>query len=151
MNVNGDPYVIEYNVRMGDPETQVVLPRVKNDLVELLLAAATGKLDGKSIETYSHHAVTVALVSGGYPGEYQKGKTIKGLQPAADALVFHAGTRKIDDHVVTDGGRVIAVTGMGPDLSHAREKAYEGVAQLSWEGLYFRKDIGQDLLGPVRP
>lgn len=146
INCGEEPYVIEYNVRMGDPETQAVLPRIKNDFVELLLATATGQLDGLKAEPDHRHAATVVMVSGGYPGNYPKGKTIDGLTNKGDAIVFHAGTKDSNGTVLTDGGRVIAVTGMGNDLDAAREKAYAGVAKLTWEGLYFRKDIGLDLI-----
>jgi len=146
MNVGGTPFVIEYNARMGDPETQVVMPRIKSDFVELLIAAANGELKGKTIETVDEYAVTVALVSGGYPGDYEKNKAIGGLAKENRALVFHAGTRSHDDKVVTDGGRVLAISGKGATLAEAREKAYEAASQISWEGLYFRKDIGLDLL-----
>lgn len=146
MNVGGSPFVIEYNARMGDPETQAVLPRIKSDFVELLLATAKGELKGKQIEIDPQHAVTVALVSGGYPGGYEKGKVIRGLNASKDALLFHAGTKKEKDNIVTEGGRVLAVTGKGNSLEEARKLAYEGVASMSWDGLYFRKDIGIDLL-----
>ncbi|HEY3430295.1 MAG TPA: phosphoribosylamine--glycine ligase [Cyclobacteriaceae bacterium] len=145
MNVDGDPFVIEYNARMGDPETQVVLPRIKSDLLELLLAAGKGELKNVSIETDDHFAVTISMVSGGYPGDYKKGMEISGLD-SNTSLFFHAGTKMNKDSVVTDGGRVIAATGIGPDLASARENAYSSASQLSWEGLYFRKDIGLDLL-----
>jgi phosphoribosylamine--glycine ligase len=145
MNVGGNPYVIEYNARMGDPETQAVMPRIKSDLVELLVAAAKGELKDKTIEIDNHFAVTVAMVSGGYPGEYETGKVIYGLEKA-QATVFHAGTLKRSDHVLTHGGRVLSISGKGTSLSEAREHAYKTAAQINWEGLYFRKDIGQDLL-----
>jgi phosphoribosylamine--glycine ligase len=145
MNCGGDPFVIEYNARMGDPETQAVLPRIKNDFVELLLGAATGKLGGLRVDLDNSHAVTVVMASGGYPGDYSKGKLISGLDAPTDALLFQAGTRLKDIGVVTDGGRVMAVTGLGSNLEEAREKALAAVAKLNWEGLYFRKDIGLDL------
>src|SRR5687768_9893491 len=116
MNVGGNPFVIEYNARMGDPETQAVMPRIKTDLVELLVAAAKGELKNKKIDIDHRHAVTIALVSGGYPNEYEKGKAIRGLEHENGALVFHAGTRKQSDAVVTDGGRVLAITGKGNSL-----------------------------------
>ncbi|HEU5289130.1 MAG TPA: phosphoribosylamine--glycine ligase [Cyclobacteriaceae bacterium] len=156
MNVNGDPFVIEYNARMGDPETQVVLPRIKSDLVELLLAAGKGELKNASFETDSQHAVTISMVSGGYPGDYQKGKEIKGLEKAHWAIIFHAGTKKKanlpgqENVIVTDGGRVISATGKGSDLASAIKQAYEGASQLTWEGLNYRKDIGQDLLSLIK-
>lgn len=146
MNVGGDPFVIEYNARMGDPETQVVLPRIKSDLVELLLAAAKGELKNTSVETDQRFAVTISMVSGGYPGDYEKGKEIKGLKASQTALIFHAGTKQKGNSVLTDGGRVISATGLGADLVSAREKAYDRASHLCWEGLYFRKDIGMDLL-----
>jgi phosphoribosylamine--glycine ligase len=131
MNVGGTPYVIEYNARMGDPETQAVMPRIKSDFMELLIATAKGELKGKTIEIEDHFAVTVALVSGGYPGDYEKGKAIDGLPQAVQATVFHAGTKKRDGTV---------------SLHEAREKAYSAASHIRWDGLYFRKDIGQDLL-----
>lgn len=146
MNVGGNPFVIEYNARMGDPETQAVMPRIKNDLVELFVATAQGELKHKQIEIEDHHAVTIALVSEGYPGEYEKGRPISGLEKENKTLVFHAGTRQHQQHIVTDGGRVLAVTGKGMSLSEAREAAYAQVEKIRWEGLYFRKDIGVDLL-----
>jgi phosphoribosylamine--glycine ligase len=146
MNVGGEPFVIEYNARMGDPETQVVLPRIKSDFVELLLSAANSQLKNNVLEIATQTAVTISMVSGGYPGDYEKGKEIKGLQKTAEALFFHAGTKTKGDSVLTDGGRVIAATGLGHDLPSAREKAYAAASLLCWEGLYFRKDIGLDLL-----
>jgi len=146
MNVGGNPFVIEYNARMGDPETQAVMPRIKSDLVELLVASAKGELKGKQIEIDEHHAVTIALVSGGYPGDYEKGKLIRGLEKDGKALVFHAGTRKQGEGVLTDGGRVLAISGKGNSLTEAREQAYQTAAHIDWDGLYYRKDIGQDLL-----
>jgi phosphoribosylamine--glycine ligase len=145
MNVGGDPYVIEYNARMGDPETQAVMPRIKSDLVELLVATAKGELQHKKLEIHDDFTVTVALVSGGYPGEYETGKVIHGLENA-QATVFHAGTLKRSDNVLTHGGRVLSISGKGRSLSEAREHAYKTAAQINWEGLYFRRDIGQDLL-----
>lgn len=146
MNVGGEPYVIEYNARMGDPETQAVMPRIKNDLVDLLVATAKGELRDKKIDIDGQHAVTIALVSGGYPGDFEKGKSINGLEKDSRALVFHAGTRNSNQVVVTDGGRVLAVTGRGTSLKEAREAAYARASEINWDGLYFRKDIGEDLL-----
>ncbi len=146
MNIGGDPYVIEYNARMGDPETQAVLPRIKSDLVELLEATAKGELKSKTLQTDDGFAVTIALVSGGYPGDYAKGKIINGLNGKNETLVFHAGTKKQNDNILTDGGRVLAVTGKGSSLDEARQAAYKEAAKIKWEGLYFRNDIGIDLL-----
>ncbi|SHH87146.1 phosphoribosylamine--glycine ligase [Chryseolinea serpens] len=146
MNVGGNPFVIEYNARMGDPETQAVMPRIKSDLVELLVASAKGEMKGKQIEIDEHHAVTIALVSGGYPGDYEKGKVIRGLEKDGKALVFHAGTKKHGEGILTDGGRVLAVSGKGNSLNEAREQAYQTAAHIEWDGLYYRKDIGQDLM-----
>lgn len=146
MNVGGTPYVIEYNARMGDPETQAVMPRIKNDFVELLVACAKGELKGKHVEKEEHFAVTLALVSGGYPGDYEKGKVIGGLSPAKKALVFHAGTKHHNGNVLTDGGRVLAISGKGNTLEEARKQAYDAASEINWDGLYFRKDIGLDLL-----
>jgi phosphoribosylamine--glycine ligase len=146
MNVGGHPYVIEYNARMGDPETQAVMPRIKNDLVELLVAAASGELKDKKIEIDSRHAVTIALVSGGYPGDYTTGKVIQGIEKEHKSHVFHAGTKKQSENIVTDGGRVLSVTGTGDTLDEARGNAYACASQIAWDGLYFRKDIGVDLM-----
>lgn len=148
MNVGGTPYVIEYNARMGDPETQAVMPRIKSDLVELLVAAAKGDLKNKTIEIHEHSAVTIAVVSGGYPGDYEKGKVIRGLTTnnADHTLVFHAGTRQQAQDILTDGGRVLAVSGKGSSLAEARTNAYNTVSQISWDGFYYRKDIGVDLM-----
>jgi phosphoribosylamine--glycine ligase len=146
MNVGGNPFVIEYNARMGDPETQAVLLRIKSDFVELLVAAAKGELDGRRIEIDEHFAVTIALVSGGYPGEYTTGKVIQGLEHAGEAMIFHAGTARNDNNVITQGGRVLAVSAKGNSLTEARTNAYKMASMINWEGMYFRKDIGMDLL-----
>ena len=146
MNVGGNPFVIEYNVRLGDPETQVILPRIKSDFVDLLMAAAEGSLRDVPLTIDDHHAVTVVMVSGGYPNGYKKGLPIQGLSDDHDALVFHAGSSRSDGHVVTDGGRVLAVTGVDHSLDGARKKAYETAGRIHWDEVYFRKDIGRDLL-----
>jgi phosphoribosylamine---glycine ligase len=147
MNVGGHPYVIEYNARMGDPETQAVMMRIKSDFLELLIAAASGDLQGKSVEIDPQHAVTIVQVSGGYPGEFEKGKAIVGYDgDSMGAMVFHAGTKRTAEGVVSDGGRVLAVTGKGNSLSEARDAAYARAGEISWDGLYFRNDIGLDLL-----
>jgi phosphoribosylamine--glycine ligase len=146
MNVGGHPYVIEYNARMGDPETQAVMTRIKSDFLELLEAAASGNLKDKKVEIDDQYAVTIVQVSGGYPGNFEKGKTIRGHEKDGRALVFHAGTKRKAEEVVSDGGRVLAITGKGSSLSEAREAAYARAGEISWEGLYFRDDIGLDLL-----
>ncbi|MEX2231661.1 MAG: phosphoribosylamine--glycine ligase [Cyclobacteriaceae bacterium] len=146
MNVGGSPFVIEYNARLGDPETQAIMPRIKSDFVELLVATAKGELKGKELQIDPHHSVTVALVSGGYPGSYEIGKVIRGLRKDNDKLIFHAGTKSEKENILTEGGRVLAVTGKGNSLEEARRLAYERVAGIEWDGLYFRKDIGIDLL-----
>ena len=123
----------------------MVLPRIRNDLVDLLVSTAKGELRKRRVEQESFCAVTVVLVSEGYPGDYKTGKTISGLQLPTDALVFHAGTKRVDGRVVTAGGRVLAVTGRGVDLKDASKNAYEGISGIGWDRLYFRKDIGLDL------
>lgn len=142
MNVKGEPYVIEYNARMGDPETQVVMQRIANDFVSVLVAAAKGELKGHHVTTDPDYAVTVSLVAGGYPGDYEKGKVVSGHEQEG---VFHAGTKKSAGNVVSDGGRVLSVTGRGKSLREALDLAYKRISGISWEGLYFRKDIGVDL------
>jgi phosphoribosylamine--glycine ligase len=146
MNVGGEPYVIEYNVRMGDPETEVVLPRVKSDFLELLLAAAEGRLADHQVDVDPKTAVTVVLVSGGYPGDYPKGLPITTGQGHPESLVFHAGT-KLDKQgtLLTDGGRVMAVTSLAADRAAALAKSYQTASAIAFEGKYFRKDIGFDL------
>ncbi len=146
INVGGEPYVIEYNARLGDPETEVVLPRIESDLVELLVASANGKLDGKKISISSKSAATVMMVSGGYPGDYEKGKEIKIGAGSNNTIIFHAGTRKSGERILTDGGRVISVTGMGRTIDDARREAYHALGSISYEGAYYRRDIGVDLL-----
>lgn len=146
MNVNSDPYVIEYNIRMGDPETQVVLPRIQSDLLPLLQATATKNLDDAPLAIADRVAATVVMVSGGYPNDYEKGKEIFGLGAISDeAIVFHAGTKTKEGQVTTSGGRVLAVTGMGETLQEALDKSYDTIRNISWDQAYFRKDIGQDL------
>lgn len=146
INVDGDPFVIEYNVRMGDPETEAVMPRLASDLGELLTAAADGKLAEASASFDPRHAATVMTVSGGYPEGYEKGKKISGLNIPGDAFVFHAGTALQAGEVCTSGGRVIAVTAMGQDLKEALKKAYERAETLEYEGMYYRKDIGAEFV-----
>ncbi len=145
INVNGSPKVIEYNVRMGDPETEVVLPRIKNDMLSLLLALSKGELHTVDLEIDSRSATTVMAVSGGYPEAYDKGYAITGLDKVKEALVFHAGTTKRNDEVVTSGGRVLAVTSFGETFIDALAVSYGALANLNFEKMYFRKDIGFDL------
>ena len=147
MNVDGEPYVIEYNVRMGDPETEVVVPRIKNDLVDLLLAAANKRLDLVNLDIEEKTATTVVLVSGGYPEAYEKGLEITGLNNNIEnGIVFHAGTAEKDKKVVTNGGRVLAMTGLGADIEEALDVSYAAAKNVSWEGIYYRKDIGRDIM-----
>jgi len=146
MNVKGDPYVIEYNVRLGDPETESLLPRIKNDLLEIFLATAHGGLSKIKLETDHRTAACVMIVSGGYPGEYAKGKTITGLETVNKSLVFHAGTGYSDNRIFSAGGRVIAVTTLADDLNSAIYQSLESASQVKFENSYFRNDIGKDLM-----
>ncbi len=145
--VGGEPFVIEYNCRMGDPETEAVLPRLKNDLVEIFEKLAAGQLSKVKIRQEKRAAATVMLVSGGYPGDYKKGKPIKNLEKIKGSLVFHAGTKQSGDEILTDGGRVIAVTTLAKDFQKAVEKSVRNAAKIKFAGRYFRTDIGQDLKG----
>lgn len=146
INVNGDPYVIEYNVRMGDPEAEVVMPRIKSDLLTLFSGVATETLDKQSLEIDNRFAVTVMIVSGGYPGTYEKGKPIHGLDKVSESILFHSGTTLTEKGICTSGGRVIAVTSFGDTLQEALKKSYDSVNKISFENMYFRRDIGLDLL-----
>ena len=146
INVNNEPIVIEYNVRMGDPETEVVIPRLKTDLVELFLATSNEKLDEITLEIDSRSATTVMLVSGGYPENFEKGKVISGLENVTDSIVFHAGTKLENGAVLSNGGRVMAITSYGNDFQEAIKKSYQNIAKLSFDKMNFRKDIGNDLL-----
>jgi phosphoribosylamine---glycine ligase len=145
MNCGGEPYVIEYNCRMGDPETEVVLPRIQSDLLDLLQGVATQTLHQKAYEVTPQIATTVVLVSGGYPGDYEKGKEIK-VQNINDTLVFHSGTSIKNEQIVTNGGRVFALTSFGNSISEAVTKSFHQAEQIIYDGKYYRKDIGKDLI-----
>lgn len=145
MNVGGDPYVIEYNVRMGDPETEVVLPRLKTDILSLFEATAKGELKQAAFDLDARFCTTVMLVSQGYPGDYEKGKLIGGLENVEGSIVFHAGTKLADGKVLTNGGRVLAVSSYGDTMKEALAQSYKNVAKIHFDGMNFRRDIGLDL------
>ena len=145
MNVGGDPYVIEYNVRMGDPETEVVMPRLKTDVLSLFEAMAKGELEQAAFELDDRFCTTVMLVSQGYPGDYEKGKEITGVPDVKGSIVFHAGTKLAEGKVVTNGGRVIAVSSFGKTMREALAQSYKNVAKIHFDGMNFRRDIGFDL------
>ena len=151
INVDNEPMVIEYNVRMGDPETEAVMLRIESDLVELLHAAASGNLADKPLAHDPRPAVTVMMVSGGYPGNYAKGKVITGLDNVKDSIVFHAGTKKNDaGEIVTSGGRVLSVSSYGKDIASALAQSYKSIEAIDFADKYFRRDIGQDLLAMLK-
>jgi phosphoribosylamine--glycine ligase len=145
INVDGDPYLIEYNVRLGDPETEAVMPRIKSDLVDLFQAVANGELDKNTLVTDSRTVTTVMLVSGGYPGPYENGKEMINFDKVSDSLLFHAGTKTDGDKVVTNGGRVLAISSYGKNIEEALALSKKYAAVIDFEGKYYRTDIGFDL------
>lgn len=145
IKVGDEPYVIEYNVRMGDPETEVVIPRIETDLVPVFQSLKNKKLDTISLEINPKSATTVMLVSGGYPEDYEKGKIISGVENSNDSIVFHAGTSLINNELRTSGGRVLAITSFGNDFKEALAVSYKNIEKIHFEKMYFRKDIGFDL------
>ena len=147
MNCNGDPYVIEYNVRMGDPETEAVLPRIESDLLSHFAALGRGEISLEKMKLSGKTSLTVVAVSGGYPQEYKKGHVITGTEKLNDSFLFHSGTSAVCGNVVTNGGRVLALTVTAPDIEKARELAYAQLESVNFKDIYFRKDIGLDLIG----
>ena len=145
IKVNEEPFVIEYNVRLGDPETEVIIPRLKTDIVEIFLAAANQQLDTIEVEFDDRFAATVMLVSGGYPEAYEKEKEITGLDKVSESIIFHAGTKLINNNVVSNGGRVVALTSYGNTLNEALERSYDSIKGINFDKMNFRKDIGFDL------
>lgn len=145
IKVGDEPYVIEYNVRMGDPETEVVIPRIKSDLVEIFSAVASQNLDNINLEVNPQSATTIVLVSGGYPEDYEKGKIISGIENIEDSLVFHAGTTLDNDKIVSNGGRVLAITSLAETFQEALKISYKNINKISFDKMYYRKDIGFDL------
>ena len=148
ISVDGEPFVIEYNCRLGDPETEVVLPRLENDLLELFIALSRQELENNTVEISNQSAATVMAVSGGYPGSYEKGKAISGLVQGEelDVMVFQAGTKQLGTDIVTDGGRVVAVTAMSDNIQKAVEKSIQKLGTISFEGMNFRNDIGFEFI-----
>ncbi len=145
IKVNNEPLVIEYNVRMGDPETEVVMPRIKSDLITLFKAVAEEKLDQFNLEIDKRTATTVMLVSGGYPEAYEKGKEITGINEVTESIMFHAGTKMVQDRIVTNGGRVLAITSYGKNFTEALAKSYQNITKIKFDKMNYRTDIGFDL------
>ena len=145
MNVNGEPYVIEYNVRMGDPETQVVIPRIKNDLLNIFIKCLDEKINEVELDIENNFTTTVILAADGYPESYKKGDDIRNLEEFSNSKIFHAGTKKENNRILSNGGRVIACTGYGKSLEDALKNSYKLPDNISWDNKYFRKDIGEDL------
>ena len=150
MDVGGEPYVVEYNVRLGDPEAEAVIPRIESDLLELFHGMGTATLADKPLVITDKAAVTVVMTAGGYPGAYETGKVITGTESVNDSLVFHAGTVKEGNLLVSNGGRVLAITSLGSDLEEALERTYKSIKKIRFEGNYYRKDIGYDLRMKVK-
>ncbi|MFZ2285495.1 MAG: phosphoribosylamine--glycine ligase [Bacteroidales bacterium] len=150
MNVDGDPYVIEYNARLGDPESEVILPRIESDLFDLLEGVAARDLGSRTVVTSPDTAVTVMMVSGGYPDSYRKGFPVSGTERLTESTLFHAGTHVTDGHLVTSGGRVLAVTSRGATIQEALDKSYRSISRIYFEGMNFRRDIGFDLKAWVK-
>lgn len=146
MNCDGEPKVIEYNCRMGDPETEVVIPRIKSDLLDLLEGVGSQTLASKHFETIDEIAATVMMVSEGYPGDFVKGKTVFGLNDAKESLVFHSGTKQEGDQVLTNGGRVFAITSFGRSIEDAVKKSFATADKIKYDGKYYRRDVGRDLM-----
>jgi len=145
IKVGDEPKVIEYNCRMGDPETEVVIPRIESDFLELLIAAGNKQLDSAKINFSNKSTTTVVMVSGGYPEKYEKGKRIQGIDSVSDSIVFHAGTKQTDEGITTNGGRVLAITSFGMDFREALDKSYQSIKKISFDQMNYRKDIGFDL------
>ena len=145
INVDGNPYVIEYNVRMGDPEAESVIPRIKTDIVELFEGIANNDLKSKSIEFDPRYSTAIMLVSGGYPGSYEKGKEIFGMDEVQDSIVFHAGTKQQGDKILSNGGRVLAITSFGDNMKSALDQSYLNAERIKFDKAYYRKDLGKDL------
>jgi phosphoribosylamine--glycine ligase len=142
IKVNGEPYVIEYNCRLGDPETEVVIPRLENDLVELIVSMSQNKLHEVKVGISPKAAAAVMMVSEGYPGDYPKGRVMTGFDQVLGSCLFHAGTKQDGSNVVTNGGRVLAVTSLADDLRQALAKSYDNASKIAYDGKYYRKDIG---------